>query len=315
MKISIIINGAGGAGKDTFVKCCECIASSVGIRVFNVSSVDIIKAAAKVLGWDGNKDEKSRKFLHDLKVLSTEYNDGCLQYMKNILNKEGDGIYFFHIREPEEIDRARKELENTVTVYIKNNNVAVNENRDEEKGIENYKYDRHIDNSSTILDLYDNAATFMEQIYDKFYNISIYPKIKLIPKHAVAFDFDGVIHRYSEGWKDGSIYDEPNIQVIGFMSYLITCKIPVFILSTRVPEQIVDWWNEMIRNTTIKYHGNYINNLKDAVVVEDYEEFFNDTDHIGVTNRKLPAQLYIDDRAFKYDNQTFEYLLSQFEKL
>ncbi len=31
--------------------------------------------------------------------------------------------------------------------------------------------------------------------------------------------------------------------------------------------------------------------------------FWSDISTVGVTNRKLPAQLYIDDRAFRYDGQ------------
>ena len=51
----IIINGTGGSGKDTFVEYCSEFA-----KVTNISSVDKVKEAAKILvGWNGEKDEKS----------------------------------------------------------------------------------------------------------------------------------------------------------------------------------------------------------------------------------------------------------------
>lgn len=38
-------------------------------------------------------------------------------------------------------------------------------------------------------------------------------------------------------------------------------------------------------------------------VIHKYSNW-NDLKYIGVTNRKLPAQLYIDDRVYKYTGQT-----------
>ena len=69
-KAVIVINGRGGVGKDTL---CDMAAKS--FKTLNVSSITPIKEIAKMCGWDGAKDDKSRKFLADLKKLSVEYND------------------------------------------------------------------------------------------------------------------------------------------------------------------------------------------------------------------------------------------------
>ena len=100
----VIINGTGGCGKDTFVSFV-----SKYKRVYNFSSIDKVKEIAKLIGWDGGKTDKDRKFLSDLKKLTTEYNDMAFNSIKdaiNIFKNSDDEIMFIHIREPEEIKRA-----------------------------------------------------------------------------------------------------------------------------------------------------------------------------------------------------------------
>ena len=72
MKTVVIINGAGESGKGTFVKFCRDILLPYRIFVNNISSIDQVKEVAAGLGWDGKKDDEGRKFLSDLKDLSTE---------------------------------------------------------------------------------------------------------------------------------------------------------------------------------------------------------------------------------------------------
>ena len=65
----IVINGQGGVGKDTFID----ILNKKGLKIANVSSVDGVKELARMVGWNGAKEDKDRKFLSDLKILTTNY--------------------------------------------------------------------------------------------------------------------------------------------------------------------------------------------------------------------------------------------------
>ena len=116
-KISIVINGVGGAGKDTLISLLQ-----DKYKIKNVSSIAPIKALAKMMGWQGEKTDKARKFLSDLKAITTEYND----YPTNYLLEEQQGfiadnnqIMFVHIREPKEIEKfVNRSKTKTITLLI-----------------------------------------------------------------------------------------------------------------------------------------------------------------------------------------------------
>lgn len=124
-------------------------------------------------------------------------------------------------------------------------------------------------------------------------------ELNLKEGHAVCFDFDGVIHKYSKGWQDGTIYDEYNKDVMDLILVLTLVGIPVFICSTRKPQQIKEWWDK--QGFTLK-----------SQIIDDETVFWNDTKIIGITNRKLPAQVYIDDRAYHYTGQTVKEFFMDF---
>lgn len=91
-------------------------------------------------------------------------------------------------------------------------------------------------------------------------------------KPTVLVDFDGVIHKYSHGWFDGTAYDEP---VEGAREYLEKMEqhgYEVIVFSTRDARDIEAW---LRANRFPPYM---------------------------VTNEKLPCVAIIDDRAIRFLN-------------
>lgn len=107
----------------------------------------------------------------------------------------------------------------------------------------------------------------------------------------IAVDFDGVIHAYSRGWQDGSIYDEP---IPGAFEALadLSRHAAIFVHTTRDAHQVVGW---------LARHGVLACTEDQARGGDDWAgEFWNDQSRLLVTSRKLPAVAYLDDRAVRF---------------
>lgn len=100
--------------------------------------------------------------------------------------------------------------------------------------------------------------------------------------HTLAVDFDGVIHSYERGWLDGTIYGEPLPGALEALTELRKTY-AVFVHTTRWPKQVAEW---------LAGHG-----VPTCVETGLHFEFWNDQTQVLVTNRKLPAVAYLDDRA------------------
>lgn len=115
----------------------------------------------------------------------------------------------------------------------------------------------------------------------------------------IAIDFDGVIHAYRRGWHDGSIYDNPIDGAFDAIRKFQKQGMAVFIHTTRSPETVADWLGERAPDFDIVYN------------IDPFPVFWDRTDQILVTDRKLPAAAYIDDRAVRfigYWPETLQYM-------
>lgn len=161
-----IINGKPQSGKDTFAEFVkEYAKKDYGLSVTNLSTVDKVKQAALMLGWDGVKDDKGRKFLSDLKALSSALYDGPLNYVINEVVNGDSSIYFVHCREPEGIQQIANKLSELgiveKTILIKNSrSEQIEYNNDSDGNVYNFNYDITINNEGTLEEFKNIARLF-----------------------------------------------------------------------------------------------------------------------------------------------------------
>ena len=160
-KMIFIVNGKPRAGKDTFAMILNRY-----MDVYKYSAVTKVKEIATLCGWDGQKEERDRKFLHELKMLTSEYSDMSYQDVVNEIKKYRNGeieadVFVVDVREPEEIERLAKEV-GAITIFIENNNVPAITSNAADANVENYEYDFVIQNNGTMKEFEDEIKIFME---------------------------------------------------------------------------------------------------------------------------------------------------------
>lgn len=163
-KTIFIINGKGGSGKDTVCNLTKCLCQAKSI-----SSITPILDVAKAGGWNGQKTDKTRKLLSQLKELFTEFNDLSFKYCMEQIAKfsESDAqVLFIHIREPEEIERLKNSIVKMpcYTLLVRRKGVSDKQfNNSSDDRVEEYEYDEVIENNGTLDDLYNTVEVFLRK--------------------------------------------------------------------------------------------------------------------------------------------------------
>ena len=164
-KVAIVINGAGGVGKDTL---CDLAAGH--FAVMNISTITPIKDVARQCGWDGRKDDRSRRFLSDLKRLCVDYNDfptvWAMEKYREFMDSEFS-ILFVHIREAEEIKKfvdATGGKAKTLLIRGGDRMKKGNYGNVSDDEVENYAYDYYFTNDKTLAEAETDFGKLLTEV-------------------------------------------------------------------------------------------------------------------------------------------------------
>lgn len=186
--IVVVINGAGGTGKDTFINLV-----SKSCAVLNISAIDEIRAVAQILidsslasggaAFDiaaavNSKEDIYRAFLHKLKMAWVDFCDGPALGLyadiraavsRQLSGEEHVDIIFLHIREASEISKVCQYVVNQIglvclTVLMKGRAKAADFENEADANVEKYPYDLTIYNSTSLEVLNLQASMFASRL-------------------------------------------------------------------------------------------------------------------------------------------------------
>ena len=167
-KAVLVINGQGGVGKDALCEIAE-----RHFKVKNISSITPIKEIAKNCGWNGTKDDRSRKFLADLKQLSIEYNDyptsWAIEQYEDFLRGDEE-IMFVHIREPREIEKFVERTNGAAKTLLVRAGDRIKRGafgNSADDLVEHYNYDLYFMNDKTLEEAEESFVGLLETLLER----------------------------------------------------------------------------------------------------------------------------------------------------
>lgn len=165
-----VVNGVSGSGKSTFESLVKAAAKADGDDVLLLSmAADVKDFCAECLGWDGGRDEKSRKLLADIISALSDYKEvPKLCICNTIFEAMGDNIngkakwraIFIDARELKDIEWFEHTLK-ALSVYVQRDNMTNSwSNEADKQATMQYPYELYVRNNGTLDDLRENAIAF-----------------------------------------------------------------------------------------------------------------------------------------------------------
>lgn len=104
-------------------------------------------------------------------------------------------------------------------------------------------------------------------------------------ENQIAIDFDGVIHKNSKGYYDGTIYDEP---IEGSLDAI---------------KKLSEKYDIVIYTCKAIQDRPEINGKTGVMLVDEWLEKYGIRDYVKrITSEKPRAQIYIDDKGYRFEN-------------